>query len=78
MNFGNIGLSGFLLIMVILLIFWGPSKLPEIGKSFGRSIKEFKNATSGLLDEQPTVAASKSNITEVTSLENTAKENTKA
>jgi sec-independent protein translocase protein TatA len=78
MNFGNIGLSGFLLIMVILLIFWGPSKLPEIGKSFGRSIKEFKNATSGLLDEHPTVVANKSNITEVASLDNTVKEDTKA
>ena len=51
MNFGNIGLTGFLLILIILLVFWGPSKLPEIGKSFGRSIKEFKNATSGILEE---------------------------
>lgn len=51
MNFGNIGLTGFLLILIVLLIFWGPSKLPEIGKSFGRSIKEFKNATNGILEE---------------------------
>ncbi|QSO53183.1 twin-arginine translocase TatA/TatE family subunit [Alicyclobacillus curvatus] len=51
MNFGNIGLTGFLLILIVLLVFWGPSKLPEIGKSFGRSIKEFKNATNGILEE---------------------------
>ncbi len=67
MNFGNIGLTGFLLILIVLLVFWGPSKLPEIGKSFGRSIKEFKNATNGILEE-----------TETTKLEASASTDTKS
>jgi len=51
MGFGNIGLSGLLLILVVLLIFFGPSKLPEIGKAFGKSLREFKNATNGMMED---------------------------
>ncbi|MCF8563238.1 twin-arginine translocase TatA/TatE family subunit [Alicyclobacillus tolerans] len=51
MGFGNIGWSGLILILVALLLVFGPSKLPEIGKAFGKSLKEFKSATSGLTDE---------------------------
>ncbi|HLO68480.1 MAG TPA: twin-arginine translocase TatA/TatE family subunit [Holophaga sp.] len=42
---GNLGLTEILLIGVILLIFFGPSKLPELGKSLGRGIQEFKKAS---------------------------------
>ena len=45
MGFSNIGLSGLILIVVALLVVFGPSKLPEIGKAFGRGLKEFKDAT---------------------------------
>ncbi|MGI6451810.1 MAG: twin-arginine translocase TatA/TatE family subunit [Desulfitobacteriia bacterium] len=34
------------IILIIALIFFGPGKLPELGKSLGRGIKEFKAATS--------------------------------
>lgn len=53
---GNIGMSGVLLILVVLLIFFGPSKLPEIGKAFGRGLREFKNATNGVMDERAGVS----------------------
>lgn len=59
MNFGNIGLTGLLLIVVVLLIFWGPSKLPEIGKAFGRSLKEFREATHGLTEDVETRSSAK-------------------
>lgn len=52
MGFGNIGLSGLILILVALLLVFGPSKLPEIGKAFGRSLREFKNATQGLTEDK--------------------------
>ncbi|BDU77574.1 Sec-independent protein translocase subunit TatA/TatB [Mesoterricola sediminis] len=42
---GNLGLTEILLIGVALLIFFGPSKLPELGKSLGRGIQEFKKAS---------------------------------
>jgi sec-independent protein translocase protein TatA len=44
----NIGIPGLILIIVLALIVFGPSKLPEIGKAFGRSLKEFKDATKDL------------------------------
>jgi len=39
------------LILIVALIVFGPSKLPEIGKAFGSSLKEFKNATKGLVGD---------------------------
>ena len=42
---GNLGFSELLLIGAILLLFFGPSRLPELGKSLGRGIQEFKKAT---------------------------------
>lgn len=47
----NIGFPGLVLIVIVALIVFGPSKLPEIGKAFGSSLKEFKNATKGLVDD---------------------------
>jgi len=41
---GNLGMTEILLIGAGLLIFFGPSRLPELGKSLGRSIHEFKKA----------------------------------
>nr|WP_083520681.1 twin-arginine translocase TatA/TatE family subunit [Alicyclobacillus kakegawensis] len=46
----NIGWSGLVIILVALLLIFGPSKLPEIGRAFGRSLREFRNATSGLAE----------------------------
>ena len=42
--FGNIGIPELLLILVVALVIFGPGKLPEIGKSLGKSIGEFKEA----------------------------------
>lgn len=47
--FSNIGVPGLILILVIALIIFGPSKLPEIGRAFGRTLTEFKSATKGLV-----------------------------
>jgi sec-independent protein translocase protein TatA len=44
----SIGIPGLILILIIALIIFGPSKLPEIGKAFGGSLKEFKNATKDI------------------------------
>ncbi|MDR3670719.1 MAG: twin-arginine translocase TatA/TatE family subunit [Holophaga sp.] len=47
---GNLGFGEMLLIGVALLIFFGPSKLPELGKSLGKGIQEFKKASRELTD----------------------------
>ncbi|MFC9598952.1 twin-arginine translocase TatA/TatE family subunit [Peribacillus butanolivorans] len=38
-----------MLILVIALIIFGPSKLPEIGRAFGNTLREFKNSTKDLI-----------------------------
>ncbi|MBD0379079.1 twin-arginine translocase TatA/TatE family subunit [Paenibacillus sedimenti] len=50
MPFGNIGIGGLVLILVIALIIFGPSKLPELGRAFGRTLSEFKNGTRELFN----------------------------
>ena len=46
--FGPIGMPEMVVIAVIALIIFGPRKLPELGKSLGRSIAEFKRASNEL------------------------------
>ena len=48
---GNLGLTEILLIGGVLLIFFGPSRLPDLGKSLGRGIQEFKKAGRELTAE---------------------------
>ncbi len=47
---GNLGPMEILLIGIALLIFFGPSRLPELGKSLGKGIQEFKKASRELTD----------------------------
>lgn len=47
----QIGVPSLILILVVALIIFGPSKLPEIGKAAGNSLKEFKNATKGIVED---------------------------
>lgn len=44
--FGMITPTVAVIVLVIALIIFGPGKLPELGKSLGRGIKEFKSATA--------------------------------
>lgn len=58
----NIGFPELILILVIALIIFGPSKLPSIGGAVGKALKEFKKASSELLGDStpaptPTVVA---------------------
>ena len=46
--FGSIGMPEMIIILVIALIIFGPRKLPELGRSLGRSLGEFKKASNEL------------------------------
>lgn len=51
MNPLNVGIPGLILLLVVALLIFGPSKLPEIGKAAGNSLREFKNATKDMLGD---------------------------
>lgn len=45
---GSLGWPEIIAILVIVLVIFGPKRLPEIGKSLGKGIKEFKKSTTEL------------------------------
>jgi len=53
--FGSIGPAELILIFIIALLVFGPKKLPEIGRSVGRALREFKKTSeeiTGRIDEE--------------------------
>jgi sec-independent protein translocase protein TatA len=44
---GNIGWQGLVIILLVLLVVFGPKRLPELGRSLGRGMREFKDSVSG-------------------------------
>lgn len=52
------GITGILFLIVLAVLLFGPSKLPELGRAAGKTLKEFKNATQGVLEEQPATTKS--------------------
>ncbi|MFO7665791.1 MAG: twin-arginine translocase TatA/TatE family subunit [Desulfobacterales bacterium] len=49
----GIGMQELIVILVIVLIIFGPGKLPEIGSGFGKAIKNFKGATTEAENKEP-------------------------
>jgi sec-independent protein translocase protein TatA len=49
---GNIGWQGLVVILIILLLVFGPKRLPEMGRSIGRGMREFKDSLTGRDDEE--------------------------
>jgi len=62
----GLGMPELILILVISLVIFGPSKLPEMGASIGKAIREFRNATNGNSDmelsRQTTLAIEKKSV----------------
>jgi sec-independent protein translocase protein TatA len=50
---GNIGPLEIGIVLVIVLIIFGPKRLPELGQSLGRGIREFKGSITGDHDDKP-------------------------
>jgi sec-independent protein translocase protein TatA len=51
--------QGLIIILVIVLIVFGPKRLPELGKSLGKTIKGFREATEGKMDAEESDAVAK-------------------
>lgn len=45
--FGNIGPLEIIIVLIIALVIFGPKRLPELGNSLGRGIREFRSTVSG-------------------------------
>jgi sec-independent protein translocase protein TatA len=63
----GLGWGEILLILLIALIFLGPNKLPDLAKSLGKGIREFRKATAGLEDDikKEVVSTGKEVVSEV-------------
>ncbi|MGO4111040.1 twin-arginine translocase TatA/TatE family subunit [Paenibacillus sp. YAF4_2] len=47
----GIGATGFILLALVALLLFGPNKLPELGRAFGRTLKEFKAGARDMMDD---------------------------
>jgi sec-independent protein translocase protein TatA len=48
----NLGFGEIALIVFVALLLFGPKKLPELGKAAGTTLREFKKATKGILEDE--------------------------
>jgi sec-independent protein translocase protein TatA len=69
----SIGIPGLILILVIALIIFGPSKLPEIGRAFGKTLNEFKKATNDLISNDKEEKSNSEEKTKLVALEKNEK-----
>ena len=54
----NIGLPELVIVLVILLVIFGPKKLPGLGRSLGTGMREFKDSITGKDEDKRSIAAS--------------------
>jgi sec-independent protein translocase protein TatA len=49
--FGNIGTGEIILLLVIILVFFGARKIPELAQGLGKGLREFRKATKDIQDD---------------------------
>jgi sec-independent protein translocase protein TatA len=47
----GIGATGVILLVLLGLLLFGPNKLPELGRAFGKTLREFKAGANGIMDD---------------------------
>ncbi|MGH2796439.1 MAG: twin-arginine translocase TatA/TatE family subunit [Thermoleophilaceae bacterium] len=53
---GFIGIPELLILFVVLLLVFGPKRIPEMGRSLGRGMREFKESITGRIELEPAEA----------------------
>ncbi|WP_371812510.1 twin-arginine translocase TatA/TatE family subunit [Sporosarcina sp. Marseille-Q4063] len=51
MSLASIGVPGLIIILVIILILFGPRKLPEVGSAVGKTLAEFKKSAKDIMED---------------------------
>lgn len=51
MSLASIGVPGLIIILVIILILFGPRKLPEVGSAVGKTLAEFKKSAREVMED---------------------------
>lgn len=54
MGIAQIGIPGLIIILIIVLILFGPKKLPEVGGAVGKTLSEFKKSTREVMSDDET------------------------
>jgi len=68
MQFGPIGWTELLIIIVIALLLFGPRRLPELARSMGEAINEFRKASSGVTSKEEKEEKPKKSSSEIREL----------
>jgi sec-independent protein translocase protein TatA len=48
----EVGITGLIVILIVALLVFGPKRLPEIGRSLGKGMREFKDSISGSSNDE--------------------------
>ncbi|MDQ8738530.1 twin-arginine translocase TatA/TatE family subunit [Paenibacillus sp. LHD-38] len=70
----GIGATGIILLVLVALLLFGPNKLPELGRAFGRTLREFKSGAREMMDDEDRKDKDSSRV-EVSRSENNDKDN---
>jgi sec-independent protein translocase protein TatA len=62
----NVGPLEIILVLIVALVVFGPKKLPDLGHSLGKGIREFKGSVTGETDEPARVEAARTEVRPVT------------
>ncbi|WP_062352596.1 twin-arginine translocase TatA/TatE family subunit [Bacillus kwashiorkori] len=57
--FSQVGPGSLIIILLVAILIFGPKKLPQLGRAAGNTLREFKNATKGLADDEEQTNKSK-------------------
>ncbi|KAF6618314.1 MULTISPECIES: twin-arginine translocase TatA/TatE family subunit [Paenibacillus] len=70
----NIGAPGYILLIILALLLFGPNKLPELGRAVGRTFREFKNGARDILSEDERTGRKESKDSVVQATQTTSSE----
>lgn len=62
----NIGATELILVLALALIFFGPGKLPDVGKAVGKTLREFRRSSAVIMDDAENANREKSQESQIT------------